>query len=62
MQLTISPLRTSLLKFIEGCVLLVKLHQSKPGDNQHVVIQTDKTQWSPGIGGLEVMPLHSFQG
>ena len=46
----------------EGCVLLVKLHQFKPGDNEHVVIQTDKTQWSQGIGGLEVMSLHSYQG
>lgn len=46
----------------EGCVLLVKLHQFKDGDNEHVVIDTKKTYWSSGIGGLSVMPLHSFKG
>lgn len=46
----------------EGCVLLVKLHQFKDGDNEHVVIDTKKTDWSSGIGGLSVMPLHSFKG
>lgn len=46
----------------EGCVLLVKLHQFKSGDNEHVVIDTNKTDWLPGIGGLSVMPLHSYQG
>jgi anti-sigma factor ChrR (cupin superfamily) len=46
----------------EGCVLLVKLHQFTDGDDEHVVIDTNKTQWSPGIGGLSVMPLHSYQG
>lgn len=46
----------------EGCVLLVKLHQFTDGDDEHVVIDTQKTDWSPGIGGLSVMPLHSYQG
>jgi anti-sigma factor ChrR (cupin superfamily) len=46
----------------EGCVLFVKLHQFKHGDDQHVVIDTKHTSWSPGIGGLSVMPLHSYQG
>lgn len=46
----------------EGCVLLVKLHQFKSGDDEHVVIDTEKTLWSQGIGGLKVMPLHSYQG
>lgn len=44
-----------------GCVLLVKLHQFKFGDNEHVVIDTAKAKWSPGLGGLSVMPLHSYQ-
>ncbi|PKH04379.1 cupin [Psychromonas sp. MB-3u-54] len=46
----------------EGCVLLVKLHQFQAGDDQHVVINTQKTAWSPGIGGLSVMPLHHYKG
>lgn len=46
----------------EGCVLFVKLHQFSSGDDEHVVINTKKTEWSPGIGGLSVMPLHNYQG
>ena len=46
----------------EGCILLVKLHQFQPGDNEHVVIDTKKASWSPGIGNLMVMPLHSYKG
>ncbi|MFT6924562.1 MAG: anti-sigma factor ChrR (cupin superfamily) [Psychromonas sp.] len=46
----------------EGCVILVKLHQFQPGDNEHVVINTQKTAWLPGIGGLQVMPLHHYKG
>lgn len=46
----------------EGCVLLVKLHQFTDGDNEHVVIDTQKAEWTPGIGGLSVMPLHSYKG
>ena len=40
--------------------LTSKLHQFQEGDNQHVIVNTNDTRWSPGIGGLEVMPLHSF--
>jgi anti-sigma factor ChrR (cupin superfamily) len=43
-----------------GCVILVKLHQFQPGDDQHVVIDTQSADWRPGIGNLQVMPLHSF--
>jgi anti-sigma factor ChrR (cupin superfamily) len=46
----------------EGCVLFVKLHQFILGDDEHVVVDTQKTDWSPGMGGLSVMPLHSYQG
>lgn len=45
----------------EGCLLLVKLHQFQTGDEQHISINTNSTPWQPGIGGLKVMPLHSFQ-
>jgi anti-sigma factor ChrR (cupin superfamily) len=44
----------------EGCVLFVKLHQFSPGDLTQVRIDTNAESWSPGIGGLEVMPLHEF--
>ena len=43
-----------------GCTILVKLHQFQSGDNAHVVIDTQTTDWRPGIGNLEVMPLHSY--
>jgi anti-sigma factor ChrR (cupin superfamily) len=46
----------------EDCVLFVKLHQFTQGDDEHIVIDTKKTDWSLGIGGLSVMPLYSYQG
>jgi anti-sigma factor ChrR (cupin superfamily) len=46
----------------EGCVLFVKLHQFAQGDDEHIVIDTKKIDWSLGIGGLSVMPLYSYQG
>lgn len=46
----------------EGCVLLVKLHQFLPGDETTVRVDTLTAPWRPGIGGLQVMPLHEFQG
>lgn len=46
----------------EGCVILVKLHQFQPGDDAHIVVDTANTPWQAGIGGLQVMPLHSFEG
>ena len=45
-----------------GCVLFVKLHQFQPGDDRHVVIDTNTAEWLPGHGGLQVMPLHEFNG
>ena len=44
-----------------GCVLFVKLHQFQPNDLEHIVIDTHKKSWSQGIGGLSVMPLHSYK-
>lgn len=46
----------------EGCTLFVKLHQFKRGDAEAVRIPTQQTPWLPGQGGLEVMPLHNFEG
>ncbi|WP_105200910.1 cupin domain-containing protein [Pseudoalteromonas sp. T1lg10] len=45
----------------EGCVLFVKLNQFDEKDTQTVRINTRATQWQPGQGGLEVMPLHTFE-
>lgn len=46
----------------EGCELLVKLDQFDPRDTASVRINTRDTAWLPGQGGLEVMPLHDFEG
>lgn len=45
-----------------GCVLFVKLNQFKVGDNNLVRVDTQNTPWLAGIGGLQVMPLHEFEG
>lgn len=45
----------------QGCVILVKLQQMHPADQQPVVMDTHRTTWVPGlVRGLEVMPLHAF--
>ena len=46
----------------DGCVILVKLHQFQAGDSEHVVMDTTTATWRPGIGNLQVLPLHEFQG
>ncbi|MCX7552540.1 cupin domain-containing protein [Marinicella sp. S1101] len=43
----------------KGCVLLVKLCQFQDTDTAQIKIDTNNTPWRPGIGGLEVMPLHN---
>jgi anti-sigma factor ChrR (cupin superfamily) len=45
----------------EGCTIFVKLDQFKDGDVEHFTLDTNKETWRAGHGGLEVMPLHSFQ-
>jgi len=44
-----------------GCTILVKLHQFQADDHQRVCIDTTQTPWHPGIGGLQVMPLHEHK-
>ena len=44
-----------------GCTILVKLNQFDKNDSQQVRIDTNSTQWLPGVGGLQVMPLHEFE-
>lgn len=43
-----------------GCTLFVKLHQMSPEDRASVRVDTRATAWRPGIGQLQVMPLHGF--
>lgn len=45
-----------------GCTLFVKLHQMNARDLERVRVDTRSTSWLPGIGGLQVMPLHVFEG
>jgi len=45
----------------DGCTLFVKLNQFNEHDDQFVRINTRKTEWLAGIGGLQVMPLHEYQ-
>jgi len=44
----------------EGCVIFVKLNQFDAADQEFVRINTQAAPWHQGIGGLQVMPLHSF--
>ncbi|MDO6677682.1 cupin domain-containing protein [Shewanella sp. 4_MG-2023] len=43
---------------VQGCELLVKLHQFQASDGAQVRIDTNNTPWSAGQGDLKVMPLH----
>ena len=45
----------------QGCTLFVKLHQFARADRTTVRINTNTQRWLPGHGGLQVMPLHSFE-
>ena len=45
-----------------GCTVFVKLNQFSPNDLQKVRIDTHSTVWHQGIGGLQVMSLHNFEG
>ncbi len=44
-----------------GCVIFVKLNQFDNEDLASVQINTSEQPWYPGIGGLEVMPLHEYK-
>jgi anti-sigma factor ChrR (cupin superfamily) len=44
-----------------GCTIFVKLHQFDPADAAHVVIDTRRAQFQPGlVPGLSVLPLHDY--
>lgn len=40
-----------------GCIIFRKTNQSK--DEQQVIINTSNSEWLPGQGNLEVLPLHT---
>ncbi len=46
----------------QGCVIFVKLDQFDESDQATVRINTQQTDWVPGQGGLQVMPLHDHNG
>jgi len=46
----------------QGCVIFVKLDQFDESDQATVRINTQQTDWLPGQGGLQVMPLHDYNG
>lgn len=46
----------------QGCVIFVKLDQFDESDQATVRINTQQTDWLPGQGGLQVMPLHDHNG
>lgn len=46
---------------IDGCVILVKLHQFADSDHRHLCIDTHRSVWLPGHGSLSVLPLHQHQ-
>lgn len=45
---------------VQGCIILVKLHQFQPDDEQRVCIDTTSATWLPGQMNLQVLPLHNF--
>ena len=45
----------------EGCVIFVKLNQFFADDLNQIAIDTTRSNWLPGQGGLQVMPLHEFR-
>ncbi len=47
----------------EGCTLFVKLRYHDAADLARVVVDTRTATWHPGlVPGLQVMPLHQFEG
>ncbi len=46
---------------LNGCELLVKLHQFSELDNQRICVDTRTLPWQPGYGNLKVKPLHQFE-
>ncbi|TEW56213.1 cupin [Psychromonas sp. RZ22] len=45
-----------------GCLIFVKLNQFDHQDTKAIRINSNETEWLQGIGNLQVMPLHDFEG
>ena len=46
----------------QGALIFVKLHQFSRADTEQKVIDTQQSEWLPGlVDGLTVMPLHNFE-
>ncbi|MET1256598.1 cupin domain-containing protein [Aliikangiella maris] len=46
----------------EGCTIFVKLNQFDQKDSIRVRVDTKTSPWQQGIGSLDVMSLHRFEG
>jgi len=46
---------------LNGCELLVKLHQMSALDTERLSINTNEQLWQPGYGNLTVKPLYNFE-
>jgi len=46
---------------VDGCIILVKLHQFQTDDNRRVCIDTNTAQWLPGQKNLQVLPLYELK-
>ena len=47
---------------VEGCTILVKLHQFDEGDTAQFHVDTNTAEFRPGlVDGLSVLPLHSVE-
>ncbi|AZQ84684.1 cupin [Colwellia sp. Arc7-635] len=46
---------------LNGCELLVKLHQMPALDTERLSINTNEQLWQPGYGNLTVKPLSNFE-
>jgi anti-sigma factor ChrR (cupin superfamily) len=45
---------------VDGCLILVKLHQFQEGDARHVSIDTQAADWKETSLGVKVLQLHEF--
>ena len=46
---------------VEGCLILVKLHQFQAGDTRHASIDTHSASWENTADGTKVLELHKFK-
>jgi anti-sigma factor ChrR (cupin superfamily) len=59
--LRIPPGSNKKLETKNGCVIYTKRNQIHQSDRESLRVDTKKSNWHKGYGGLEVMPLHEFE-